>query len=445
MGEVFGSESEGHLSKKMKRHGNLFEQIVSADNLNLAYRNARKGKSWQRVVQEFDNRSEVGLAEIRKQLVDGKYQTSQYRIKEILKPKRRIIYVLPFAPDRIVQHAIVQILEPIWDRVLLAQSFACRKQLGLHRASNYAQSCVQKYKYCLQMDIRKFYPSVDHQILFSVVQQKIKCKRTLMLIKEIISSAEGCPIGNYTSQWFGNLYLNELDQYLKHKYRIKGYCRYVDDFLIFGDSKEWLQFVRVNIVDFLKRSLKLEISRWSLKPVETGVDFVGYRHFPTKKLLRKSTAKQMIQRISELKKNWPACSSIRFRSTLASYEGWASWANTYHLLQTLEITKLKEIIGMRGIPKHLNTKFDYEYIKNQNLSGWQTQYQALLDNRLNWFKTADLSPDDAGITDATHRVRTEKNLDGATIKYQQELQEDPNCKLFRLGFTQTEVESALTV
>jgi hypothetical protein len=122
----------------------------------------------------------------------------------------------------------------------------------------------------------------------------------------------------------------------------------------------------------------------------------------------------------------------------------AGWL-TYHLLQTLEITKLKEIIGMRGIPKHLNTKFDYEYIKNQNLSGWQTQYQALLDTRQNWFKTADLSPEETGATDATHRVRTETDLEGVIIKYQQELQEDPNCKLFRLGFTQAEVESALTV
>jgi hypothetical protein len=100
---------------------------------------------------------------------------------------------------------------------------------------------------------------------------------------------------------------------------------------------------------------------------------------------------------------------------------------------------------MRGIPKHLNTRFDYEFIKNQNLSGWQTQYQALLDTRQNWFKTADLALEDAGIADATHRVRTETDLDGVTIKYQQELQEDPNCKLFRLGFTQAEVESALTV
>jgi hypothetical protein len=99
---------------------------------------------------------------------------------------------------------------------------------------------------------------------------------------------------------------------------------------------------------------------------------------------------------------------------------------------------------MRGNPKHLNTKFDYEYIKNQNLSGWQQQYQALLDNRLNWFKTADLAPEDAGVTDATNRVRTETDLDGTTIKYQQELQEDPNCKLFRLGFTQSEVEAVLT-
>lgn len=428
----------------MKRYGNLFEQIVDPKNLEIAYRNARRGKAWQRVVQEFDVDWQEGLQRICQKLLLGEYRTSKYRTKLITEPKPRIIYVLPFAPDRIVQHALVQVLEPIWESVLLPQSFACRKNLGVHRASNYTQGCVRKYKYCLQMDIRKFYPSIDHNILIDILKRKIKCKKTLHLLQEIAQSTEGCPIGNYTSQWFGNLYLDQLDQQLKHRYRVKGYCRYVDDFLIFGDSKEWLQFVRVNIVDFLKRSLKLEISRWSLRPVETGVDFVGYRHFPTKKLLRKSTAKQMSKKIKELKNRWPDCSSIRFRSTLASYEGWARWANTYHLLQNLEITKLKEMIGMRGIPKHLNTKFDYEYIRNQNLTGWQRHYQALLDTRVNWFKTQDLASEEEGITDDTHCVRTETDLDGNTIKYQQELREDPNCKLFRLGFTQAEVQTALT-
>lgn len=427
----------------MKRHGSLFDQIASIENLRLAYRNARRGKSWQKTVLEFDECHEERLVEIQKLLIEGKYQTSKYRTKQIFEPKQRVIYVLPFSPDRIAQHAIIQVLEPIWDRSLLQQSFACRKNLGLHRASTYTKKCVRKYKYCLQMDIRKFYPSIDHEILFEIVCRKIKCKRTLEILHDIIKSTDGCPIGNYTSQWFGNLYLDRLDQHLKHKYRVKGYCRYVDDFLIFGDSKDWLQFVRMNVVEFLRRELKLEISRWQLKPVKEGVDFVGYRHFPNKLLLRKSTARQMTKKISHLQGIWPDCSSIRFRSVLASYSGWAGWAQTYNLRQKLQLTCLQEMIGMRGIPKTLNTKFDYEYIKNQNMSGWQKHYQALLDTRVNWFKTADLAPEDAGITDETHRVKTETNLNGDTIKYQQELKEDPNCKMFRLGFTVEEVESAL--
>lgn len=433
----------------MKRFGHLFEKIADLENLERAYRNARRGKSWQRVVQEFDANHQQGLQEIQSILLKGEYQTSEYRTKLITEPKPRVIYVLPFAPDRIVQHALIQVLEPIWESVLLPQSFACRKNLGVHRASEYTQRCVRKYKYCLQMDIRKFYPSINHEILIAILSRKIKCQQTLNLLREIVFSTDGCPIGNYTSQWFGNLYLDRLDQHLKHRYQVKGYCRYVDDFLVFGDSKEWLQYVRKNIVEFLQRELSLGISRWCLRPTKTGVDFVGYRHFPKKKLLRKSTSRQMKKTLYALQKHWPQCSSIRFRSTLASYDGWAKWAQTYHLRQKLKINKLQEMIGMRGIPKHLNTKFDYEFIRSQNLTGWQKHWQDLLDGYMSWISTGVLADGEPGIEDETHKVDTqeEKELDSDFVtmtRHQLEYKIDPNSKLLRIGFTLEEVEAGLT-
>lgn len=332
----------------MRRHNNLFNRIVEIDNLRLAYKKAKRGKSSKSFVVRFDKKAESSLSNIQDILVGDSFKTSKYHTKWVYEPKKRLIYVLPFAPDRIVQHAIMNIIEPIWDNLLISDSYACRVGKGLHLGSKKCMEFVRKYKYCLKCDISKFYPSIDHNILFKIIQRKIKCKPTLKLLEEIIYSIPGgknVPIGNYTSQWFGNLYLNELDQYLKHQYKIKPYIRYCDDFVLFGDDKQRLNSIANSIKSFCSEKLELTLSKCDLFPVTQGVDFLGYRHFPDYILLRKSTSKRVKKRLKLLPKLLAAGKITKeyFRSSIASTQGWLRWANTHNLSLSLQLEDLAQI------------------------------------------------------------------------------------------------------
>lgn len=331
----------------MKRHGNLYSKITDIENLQLAYHKARKGKSWQKAIKDFERNTEKNLLDIRESLINKTFHTSPYKTGVIYEPKEREIYILPFAPDRIVQHALMNVIEPIWESFFIYDSYACRIGKGIHAASKRTMECVRKTRYCLQCDVAKFYPSVKHNILFEIIQKKLKCKDTLWLISDIIYSFEGgqnVPIGNYTSQWFGNLYLNELDQYIKQEHKIKHYLRYCDDFLLFHDDKKYLQRIAVTIKDFLIKNLELTLKKCSLFPVSQGVDFVGYRHFRKYVLVRKSTAKRVQKRL----KNLPQAlkegqiTFEQFRSSLASTKGWLKWANAHNLALNLRMDELME-------------------------------------------------------------------------------------------------------
>jgi RNA-directed DNA polymerase len=331
----------------MRRHGDLFKTIVDTDNLRLAYLRARKGKMWQRQIKAFDANVENNLQVIRQGLIDNTFHTSAYHVKTIHEPKEREIHVLPFNPDRIVQHAVMNVLEPIWESFFIDDSYACRKGKGVHAGSTRTMEFVRRNSYCLKCDIRKFYPSIHHDTLFEIVQRKIKCPDTLRLLRDIIYSVEGeqnVPIGNYTSQWFGNLYMNELDQYLKHAWKIKDYIRYCDDFLLFHNDKGFLNSAKQAITSFLQEKLKLRLSKDALFPVSQGVDFLGYRHFRSYILLRKSTVKRMKKRIARLIRM--ACagqiSAEYITSSLASTKGWLQWANCRNLNNTLGIDALAE-------------------------------------------------------------------------------------------------------
>lgn len=331
----------------MKRHGNLFEQIISTDNLYLAYRQARKGKAWQRAVKEFNNDVNGNLFNIQQQLIDG-FHTSAYKTKMIHEPKKREIYILPFSPDRIVQHALMNIIEPIWEKLFIFDSYACRKNKGIHAGSRRTMEFLRQNKYCMQSDVSKFYPSIKHDILFEIIQRKIKCSRTLEILKNIVYSldkGQNVPIGNYTSQWFGNLYLNELDQFLKHEYHIKHYVRYCDDFVIFHNDKKFLNELGEIIKEFLKDKLQLVLKKCSTFPVSQGVDFLGYRHFREYILLRKSTTRRVLKRLKRLPMllDKGRISPEQFRSSLASTNGWLRWANTYNLQLKLNIEQLQAL------------------------------------------------------------------------------------------------------
>jgi len=320
------------------------------DNLRLAFKNASHGKNWQRAVKEFRIDTEAKLLAIREMLTNKTYRPSPYRVKQIYIPKTRDIYIAPFTPDRIIHHAIMNVLEPIWEKLFIHDSYACIKNKGIHKGSKRTMEFVRHNRYCLKCDISKFYPSMKHDVLYRIIQRKIKCKDTLKLLKDIIYSipdGRNVPIGNYTSQWFGNIYLNEVDMRAKHLYKIKHYIRYCDDFLFFSDSKSQLREIAKDLRVWLDRDLGLRMSKCELFPVTQGVDFLGYRHFPGYVLLRKSTAVRIKRRLKILPRLFEAgrITLEQFRSSIASSVGWMKWANTHNLSLKTQIDQLQEFIN----------------------------------------------------------------------------------------------------
>ena len=332
----------------MKRYGDLFQKIVEPYNIYLAYRFARKGKTWQDTIKVFEDNLENNLEQIRNSLVSYTFTTSKYETFVIYEPKRRVIYKLPFNPDRIVQHAIMNIVEPILESFFIYDSYACRKGKGIHAGSRRTMEFIRKVGkdgYCLKMDISKFYPSINHNILFNIIERKIKCQDTLNLLEDIIYSIKGgynVPVGNYTSQWLGNLYLNELDQFAKHELKVQHYIRYCDDFIFFHQDKRFLHFVATSIKDFLADTLNLKLSKNRVFPVRQGIDFLGYRHYPNYVLLRKSAVKRIKRRVKKLPKLLASekISPLQFQSSIASTQGWLRWCNSFNLSQSLDLSQL---------------------------------------------------------------------------------------------------------
>jgi len=338
----------------MKRHGNLYQLITSEKNVRAAWKEARRGKSSKSAVRRFERGLDENLQHIRELLINKTYKPAPYTTKIIREPKTRLIYILPFSPDRVIHHVLMRVIEPIWEGLFISDSYACIKGKGLHEGSRRCMEFVRRNRYCLKMDISKFYPSVDHDILYNIIQRKIKCADTLWLFREIIYSipdGKNVPIGNYTSQWMGNLYLNELDYFVKHTLRVKDYVRYCDDFCLFHDDKKYLARLSDEIETFLADSLALKLSKNSVFPITQGVDFLGYRHFPTHVLLRKSTATRIRRRLRRL----PAALASGhvtfeyFRSCIASVKGWMRWANTHHLRLAMELAALERIVENGGI------------------------------------------------------------------------------------------------
>lgn len=334
----------------MERHGNLFDRITHPDNLYAAYRAAAKGKRWQKAVKRFEEDVPGNLLALQKALCTGQYRTAKYKTRRIHEPKKRIIYILPFYPDRIVQHAVVRVLEPIWDPLFITDSYASRKGKGMHRGSAKAMRFIRNYDYVLKADISKFYPSIDQAVLMGIIKRKIKCPPTLSLLEEIVYSYPGgknTPIGNYTSQWFGNLYLNELDMAVKHDLKCRAYVRYCDDFVIFSNDKKCLHQIKAWIERFLLGTLRLRFSHWAVAPLTTGLDFLGYRHWRHKILARKATVKRVKCRLKRLAVRLAQgdYDVQKARSSLASTEGWLLWCNSYNLRKALNLSELKAQVG----------------------------------------------------------------------------------------------------
>lgn len=433
----------------MKRHGNLWEKLVSMENIELAYQKAKKQKMWQRQVQEVEADKEAKLKAIQEMLVNKTYQVSPYREKKIYEPKERTIYILPFYPDRIVHHALMNILAPIWDNMFIYDSYSCRVGKGQHKASMKCQKAVVNNSYVLQCDISKFYPSINHNIMLSIVKRKIKDRHVLWLVERIVRSFpshKNVPIGNFTSQWLGNLFLHELDMKVKQEYK-KDYVRYCDDFLIFGNDKEELWRIGQELRQYCHDERKLTLSKLRLYETTDGVDFLGYRHMKKHYiLLRKSTVKRFKKRVKTVR--WEVKHGLipldRARSSVDSIIGWMKHANTFHLRQKLGIEELRGDI-MKGLPKQLNSKNDYMFAHNHlNENYWRPAFQELLDSRFGWFFDKDLANKEEGIEDDTHKIVENRNTEDESVSYAQYIwKENDKAKIFRIGFTVEEVEELL--
>ena len=321
----------------MKRINYLFDKVVTKDNLLLAYQKARKGKSGQYGVKIFDKNVERNIDKLYEELISGTYKTSEYSIFKIYEPKEREIFRLPFK-DRVVHHAIVNIMEPIWTSIFIQQTYSCIKGRGIHAVLKAIKRDLKDFKntqYCLKLDIKKFYPSINHDILKIIIRKKIKDIRLLKLLDEIIDSAPGVPIGNYLSQFFANLYLSYFDHWIKEEKRIKYYYRYADDMVILAADKSSLHALLVDINDYMISKLNVELKgNYQVFPVDDrGIDFVGYVFYHTHIMLRKTIKKRFCRKVAKInKKN---LEPKAYRMAIASHLGWAKHCDSKHLLKTI--------------------------------------------------------------------------------------------------------------
>lgn len=336
----------------MKRINNLFEQIISIENLELADSKARKGKTRSFGVMKHDKNRKENILKLHEQLKSGTYKTSEYKIFKIYEPKEREIFRLPYYPDRIVHHAIMNIMEPIWVSIFTADTYSCIKNRGIHRIvrklKKELRQNVEETKYCLKLDIKKFYPSIDHDILKKIIRKKIKDKKLLSLLDEIIDSAPGVPIGNYLSQFFANLFLAYFDHWLKEVKGVKFYYRYADDIVILHSNKEFLHNLLIEIKEYLA-ILKLTVKQnYQVFPVAIrGIDFVGYVFRHTHTLLRKKTKKKFAKLAARTDKRY--LYYRQYKMIMSSYRSWAKHCNSQNLLNKIYN------------PKHL-IRQDYERI-----------------------------------------------------------------------------------
>lgn len=324
----------------MKRYGNLYERIIDLENLRLADERARKGKLRSYGVNVHDKNRNANIFALRETLVKGEYRTSRYKIFTTVTDagKEREIYRLPYYPDRIMHHAIMNVMEPIWTGIFTADTYSCIKGRGIHGVARKMKEALRDCegtRFCLKLDIRKFYPSINHGILKQLLRKKIKDVRLLALLDEVIDSAPGVPIGNYLSQFFANIYLAYFDHWIKEVCQVRHYFRYADDIVVLHRNKAKLHELFAGIKTYLQDNLKLEVKgNWQVFPVDSrGIDFVGYVFRHSHIRLRKSIKKSWARKAGRLRKK--RLSRDEQIQALSCYNGWALHCNGINLLRSI--------------------------------------------------------------------------------------------------------------
>ncbi len=345
----------------MKTYKHLYPALTDFDALHAAWRRARRGKRYQSNIAAFERCLDDELLLLHRELSSESWHPGGFRSFTIHEPKRRCISAAPFR-DRVVHHALIGALEPIYEHKFISDSYANRKRKGTHAALDRCTQFMRRYKYVLQCDVKQFFPSIDHAILKDILAKTIACMPTLRLCEKIIESgadvltaeyemcwfpgdnlfaaerSRGLPIGNQTSQFWANVYLNELDQFVKHTLHTRGYVRYVDDFLLFADDKATLHQWRRQIIAFLQ-SLRLTIheTRAQPRPVTQGIPFLGFTIYPDHRRLKRSKGIAYRRRLKTLWRRYQTGEITRQqgRSSVMAWLGHIRHGDTYRLRQKL--------------------------------------------------------------------------------------------------------------
>ena len=318
-----------------------YDDIISLENLLEAWKEFLRGKRNKKDVQEFQLHLMDNVISLHNDLKDKTYSHGPYHAFNISDPKPRNIHKASVR-DRLLHHAVYRVLYPYFDKKFISDSYSCRLNKGTHRAINQFRKYYRKVsknntKQCwvLKCDIKKFFISIDHSILLQILEKHIKDQDTILLLKRIITSFEtfpgkGLPLGNLTSQLLVNIYMNEFDHFVKRELKVKYYIRYADDFVVFASGREYLiRFLHL-FQDFLVRDLKLSLHPYKvfIKTLSSGIDFLGWVHFPDHRVLRTVTKRRMVRNLA---KN-PS------REIKASYLGLLKHGNTYKLQSKINPT-----------------------------------------------------------------------------------------------------------
>lgn len=327
----------------MKTYTNLFDEICEMRSLYDGYVRSRRGKRHQPDLMRFEQNLEGNLLSLQRELKSGRYRTSPYHTFYIHEPKKRMVAALPIR-DRVVQQSLVGVIEPIYEPRMIHHSFACRPGKGIHAGAHLAQQWIRKLArggrpvYALKADISKYFASVDHETLARILSRRIRCARTFSLCRSIIDSyAPGIPVGNLTSQLWANVYLDHLDQHVKHELRVRYYMRYMDDFIVLGNDKHALHALRQHLGDWLGAELRLRLNqKTQVFPVGPhALDFLGYRIWATHMKVRRRTLRKMRQTLRRLRAAYASglVDAEKVQAHINSWLGHVCHADSFHSRQ----------------------------------------------------------------------------------------------------------------
>ena len=343
----------------MKRYGNLWQEIITFENILLATRKAQRGKRFRPNVLEFNFNLETEVINLQKELETKTYQTGDYKVFQLIEPKPRQISAAPYR-DRVVHHALCNVIAPIFEKAFIPDCYANRIGLGTHKALKRFTQFARSSRYILQCDIKKYFASIDHEILKQMMRQKIKCPDTLWLIDLIIDRSnlqepvltyfvgddllapltyrKGLPLGNLTSQFFANIYLSQFDHFVKENLKAKKYLRYVDDFALFSDDRDFLKSANLEIESYLSQiRLLLHPAKTHLFETKYGANFVGFRILRDRISVISKNVRRGRKRIKYLLKKikLQKCSIIELYCSIQAWKGHLQHGNTWKLQQQL--------------------------------------------------------------------------------------------------------------